>query len=114
MRGKTMIAPVAWQEGDTSTIERSNDDRARWRSERGRYIDLFGIGQELVETRSANHPDRTFPSWFHGPDRNVNAAKVLPYKSKHSRNTARGTMAPCHDRGTHRTKGAPSWNSIEQ
>ncbi len=105
MGGETMVAPVARQEGDAATIEGSDDDGPRWRSERCRYIDFFGVGQELVETRSANHPDRTVPSWFHGPDRNVNPARVLPDESKHSRNTSCGTVDSCHDLGTHRHQG---------
>ena len=113
MRGETMIAPVARQEGDTPIIERSDDDGSRGRSERCRYIDLLGIGQELVETRSTNHSDRTVPSLFHGPDRNVNPAQVLPAKSKHSRNTDCSRVDPCHDRGTHRHQGG-SIVEIEQ
>ena len=105
MRRETMIAPMARQEGDTATVEGPDDDGPRWRSERRRDIDLLGVGQELVETRPANHPDRIVRSWFHDPDSNVNPAKVLASKSKHSRNMDLATVAPVIIGDTHRHQG---------
>ena len=87
MRGVAMIGAVARQEGNASTGDDSDDDRARGWSERCRYINLYGVAEELVEARSTDDANRTFLSRFHGPDRNVTALPGLPSKSKHSRNT---------------------------